>query len=468
MSEAATSRLISAVFQAWNRAGLEFLVLRNYEQLPARTENDIDVLVKPDRSREAEQILVATAADEGFQLHNRAEFATLAIYLFETVSGTQIHFDLFSALLWRGWEFLESDGILARKVKRGDFYIPHPAHEAACNLLASMIYTGQVKEKYKKSISSGFQEEPQTAKELLSQSYGLQHAVLLVEAGAAGQWDRIEGRTAALRRTLVLRQIVRSPLRTAKSFLAMGRRLFHRMVAPPGLVVALCGPDGSGKSTAAELLIAALKTTFSPQKGAYFHWKPRLFRRAHEGQPCPDPHGRPARNALGSWLFFGLHWLEFIFGGLIRIRPLTFRGGLVLIDRYYYDYFVDQARYRLRVPQWLVRFGYRFIKKPDLVIVLDASPDVLQQRKREVPFAETERQRHAYRQLLNSPVKAEMIDASQTPARVVSDIERLVLQCMALRIEARKSGKPLPASAASNRAQTIAGSRSGQLQPPRP
>ena len=72
---------------------------------------------------------------------------------------------------------------------------------------------------------------------------------------------------------------------------------------------------------------------------------------------------------------------------------MTFRGGLVLIDRYYYDFLIDQRRYRLQVPQWLVRLGLAFLKKPDLVLLLDAPADVLQSRKQEVALTETRRQR---------------------------------------------------------------------------
>ena len=50
----------------------------------------------------------------------------------------------------------------------------------------------------------------------------------------------------------------------------------------------------------------------------------------------------------------------------------------MLIDRYYYDFFVDQRRYRLRVPQAIVRLGHFFLKKPDLVVLLDAPAEVLQ------------------------------------------------------------------------------------------
>ena len=51
------SRLITAVFGAWQQAGINFLILRNYEGLPHSTTNDIDVLVQKDQRKEAMRAL---------------------------------------------------------------------------------------------------------------------------------------------------------------------------------------------------------------------------------------------------------------------------------------------------------------------------------------------------------------------------------------------------------------------------
>ena len=55
------SQLVTAVFRAWQQAGINWLVLRNYESLPESTTNDIDVLVGPGQLRQAEQALLAAA-----------------------------------------------------------------------------------------------------------------------------------------------------------------------------------------------------------------------------------------------------------------------------------------------------------------------------------------------------------------------------------------------------------------------
>ncbi|PYJ06662.1 MAG: hypothetical protein DME25_06140, partial [Verrucomicrobia bacterium] len=412
------SVLVTAVFGAWRAAGVRFLVLRNYEGLPEFTTNDIDVLVAPAQLPQAERALLAAAEQAGFRLHNRAEFATLAFYFSSRQSNAQAHFDLFTALKWRGFDFLDCEDFLEQRRERGLFAVPHPAHEAATNLLASMIFTGRVKEKYKASVGAAFRAEPGAATALLARTYGQAHASFLAEAGAQEQWEAIESRTGELRRALILRQAAARPVRTLKSLLADAARLAKRFLRPPGLSVVLCGADGSGKSTAAAAVIEGLSGTFSPLKGCHFHWKPALFSARSDRRPADTPHGQPERNPLLSLLYFGFHWLEFFIGSRLRIRPVTFRGGLALIERYYYDFFVDQRRYRLRLPEWIIRLGGVAVKKPDLVILLDAPAPVLQSRKQEVPLAETERQCSAYRALVSRLPNGRTITAAQPPEKV--------------------------------------------------
>ena len=448
-------QLVTAVFRAWQHANLPFLVLRNYDGLPESTTNDIDVLVDPPRRRQAEQVLLAAAQSAGFRLHNRAEFATLALYLSSPTSNLQAHFDLFTALKWRGFDFLDCHGFLARRRRREHFAIPHPADEAATNLLASMIYTGRVKEKYKPSIAGGFRAAAAAATELLAKTYGARHAEFLVAAGAQEKWAEIESLTGALRRTLIIRQLLRQPMRTFGTLAMDAGRLTRRLVQPPGLTVVLCGADGSGKSTAGRAILEGLSGTFSPLKGRYFHWKPALFsakRRAQRG-PATDPHGQTPRHPVASLCYFAFHWLEFLLGSHLVLRAVTFRGGLVLIDRFYYDFFVDQRRYRLRVPPVLVRLGYIFLKKPDLVVLLDAPAEVLQQRKQEVSLAETRRQCRAYNALVQTLPNGRIIEATQPPEQVAADINRTILNVMEERTR-RRWGIRVAPSVSVNRAGT--------------
>jgi thymidylate kinase len=77
------------------------------------------------------------------------------------------------------------------------------------------------------------------------------------------------------------------------------------------------------------------------------------------------------------------------------------------------------------------------LKKPDLVVLLDAPAEVLQGRKQEVPLAETERQCRAYRAVVQSLSNGRVINAAQSVEKVGADINRAILDFMAQRAQER-------------------------------
>jgi thymidylate kinase len=430
--ESAAGQFITAVFQAWQEAGIPYVVLRNYENLPQAPGNDIDVLVEKSQLREAEKLLICTAEKCGYRLHLRAEYATLALYFSETISNSQLHFDLFSGFTWRGIPYLNAASFLQERISHGVFFVPQPAQESACNLLSSLVHTGKLKSKYQAAIRENFRSDESKARAALAATCGPELAERIVGAVIGGRWTEVEGIAKTLRYTIVRREVFSHPIGATTAALSDVWRVANRFFQPPGRVLVLCGPDGCGKTTVGPAIASELSRTFSPDKSAHFHWKPGIVsggRQAKHG-PATDPHGKPPRNTLLSLAYFTFHWFEFFLGWHLRVRPKLFRGGLVQIDRWYYDFLVDLRRYRLKVPASLVRLGLVLLSKPDFVILLDAPPEVLRRRKQEVPEAETCRQRDAYLKVVQDLENGLVIDASQTPDRVVDDCCRRILKRM--------------------------------------
>ncbi len=90
-----------------------------------------------------------------------------------------------------------------------------------------------------------------------------------------------------------------------------------------------------------------------------------------------------------------LNW----WAGWLRGLAAASRGGVLLFDRYHGDLLVDPRRYRYGAPLGWARLASRLMPQPDLVLFLDAGPDVLLARKQEVSREGLERSRQRYREL---------------------------------------------------------------------
>lgn len=426
--------LLTAAFAAWQRAGLPFVVLRNYENLPASTTNDIDILIAPRHKQEAEALLIRAAASAGWRLHNRAQFSPVSLFFYESATLQQIQIDLFFSLKWRGFDMLSANEVLAEHRPRGEFAIPSARHEAVLNLLARLLYAGVAREKYRAGVRQTFRESSAPVTSVLLTRFGSRWADWLVQAVLAERWADIEAAAAQLRRALAFRQLIRNPLLPLGTLIADAVRLTGRWLRPPGLFVVLNGPDGCGKSTIAQALPAALRNSFNPGKGRHIHWKPRvLFQPRGTAVAAMQPHAAPARSVPVSIAYFLAHWLEFFLGAWLQIRFRLFVNGMVVAERYYLDFFVDPRRYRLNAPSWLVRAGWRLLPKPNLVLLLDAPPATLSARKQELPPGEVERQRAAFLDLAQRLPNARVLDATQPVEKVIADATRAILDYLAVR-----------------------------------
>jgi len=106
-------------------------------------------------------------------------------------------------------------------------------------------------------------------------------------------------------------------------------------------------------------------------------------------------------------------------------------------DRHLIDALVDPKRYRYGGPMWLLRVIWRFVPQPDLIVLLDAPPEVLQARKQEVPFEESARQREAYRSLVRSMENGHVVDSTRPLEQVVGDVSDIILGSLSARIARR-------------------------------
>jgi thymidylate kinase len=132
------------------------------------------------------------------------------------------------------------------------------------------------------------------------------------------------------------------------------------------------------------------------------------------------------------------YWfVYYTFGYYVTVHLALARATLVMHDRHLVDALVDPRRYRYGGPSWLLRLIWRLAPKPDLVILLDAPPEVLQARKQEVHVEESARQREAYLSLVRTMGNGHVVDAARPLKWVVGDVNDIILRHLTTRIARR-------------------------------
>jgi len=231
----------------------------------------------------------------------------------------------------------------------------------------------------------------------------------------------------------------RRPFAFIGYMLAEIRRGLRRYFEPTGVVVAVLGPDGVGKSTIINGLIRTLDIAFW-RRTRVFHWRPNLIAGVPPGPPDTDPHGNPQRAVLPSMAYLFGFFLDHLIGRLLLIRPLTSRSYLIIFDRYLQDVLVDPKRYRYGGPQWFVRFLCRLAPRPDVTVILDADPEQVARRKNEVSFAELQRQSREYRRLATTMHGAVLVDTGGREADSIAEASAAVTAFMRTRFDGRFRG----------------------------
>jgi thymidylate kinase len=440
-------RLLEGVLQLFDRQQIPYCILHGADEYPARVASDVDFIMPPEYlPRSLGLLLQADRASLGASVVQLIRYKSTA-YCYVLAAdrpGAEREFlavDVcsdyrgYGRLFYRGERILES-----RRLERG-YWVPSPALEFTCYLIKRV---GKVSLwiEHGPRLTELYRQDPLGCDRELARFWPGANGRRIGRLTASGQWDALRNLVPALRRELLWPHSRGEWKDTAVYWVTDTLRRVERWRTATGLHIVLLGPDGSGKSVSLAALARAVAPAFRRVRA--HHFSPALFRRTEAYRAVTAPHAHPPRSLLGS-LAKAIYWFfDFTVGYYGKVRPELARAALVLFDRYLLDALVDPRRYRYAGPAGLLRRIWLLVPKPDLVILLDAPSDVLRARKQEVAVAEVDRQREAYRRLLQSLPNGHVVDASRPSEEVVEDLATIVLGHLEARIEARWSRPGTP------------------------
>jgi O-antigen/teichoic acid export membrane protein/thymidylate kinase/tRNA A-37 threonylcarbamoyl transferase component Bud32 len=432
-------QILLRILKLFDKADIPYCLLHGYEGYPERIKSDVDGLIA---ARVDPRQLVAFLRDNSQRIgaevvRQRGHHVLLMGHNLDG-SFCFVDLDLSVDYVLNDRRFYAGAEILRSRRWHHHFWVPEPKLEFGCYLVRK-IAKGSLSVEQGRRLSSLYQQDPLGCKGQIARFWAPARAKLIEQSAASGDWERVWRDLGTLRAELLRRTLLRQP------WTVVGNRLRHLagragrfLRANSGMEVVILGPDGAGKSSVTAVAQRALAPAF--RQTIYQSFPPALLRRLlrRPSGPIGLPHALPLRSftasvarALGYWLPY------YVLTHATTLHLALARSALVIHDRHFADTLVDPRRYRYGGPAWLLRLIWRIMPRPDLVILLDAPPEVLQDRKKEVPFAETARQRERYLSLLGTMRNGHIVNAAETPEHVALDVSGLIMQHQARRIVRR-------------------------------
>ena len=343
------------------------------------------------------------------------------------------HVDLIPYIAWKGACLFKTNEVFyGANSQSPERKVADSCVEGLLFWLRPPIWGGIFKPGCEAKVKQALVESPDRFEKLLVSAFGKRTGAQLMDIAKSSDLEAVLPLVSHIRRKLWCRRFFRNPVTTlARLFGHLWTESMLRL-RPPMPWIAVIGPDGSGKSTIIETLKQTTRSTI-PQVRV-FHSRPAVFRPGPPGAgPATNPQDQIPRGLATSVLKLAFLLLDWWAGYWMRIAPAGAKVTLVLFDGFFPDLLVDPKRYRYGGPMWFAKFVWKFMPKPDLVILLDAPAKVLQSRKQEVPFHETERQLLVYRNLVNGMKQGKIVNCDRTVEEVTRDVRCLILNAITRR-----------------------------------
>jgi hypothetical protein len=434
------SEFLVALFQALDKEGVRFCILRNYEGFPANNVgSDVDILIPP---FDLPAAVRALRSIQSIRIVGYAERYYVAHAFVEGVSPAPgiraLAVDFIWNLNWKGLPYLITDTVMQAAIQRQagglGLLVPSPVYEAIISLLSSLLVGRTIKEKYFPQVQDIFTGHRSAVITALIPGFGLKAATRLVDSVISGDRENIRNCVNSLRVSLILRNQLRRPVRCIIGVTRYYTRELAVRCTPRTIEsIRILGPDRNNKTTIIEglmpLLLYTAKLVERRNPGPQLTLESESLSRTVSVEFSAKAQNIPSVSTvkIAKWLLD--EWLS----QFRKKDNLTLR----IIDSGYYDILINAEWRRDGVPRWFAQLIMRLLPSCDLWIFLNPDAGWVQSRNGEVTSSQTLRQLEAYRSFLKTKKRYIILNAGRLPASIVEDAYAAIIDTLARRTERR-------------------------------
>jgi hypothetical protein len=441
-ADRARAALYSELAARWSGAGISYAVASGL--IPgkdAELGRDLDVLTEAGHARAASDHVVQAMEDLGWEVMLKRRPWTTMITGIADRGDTpfSVEIDIFSSLRWFNVQLV--DGPQPDSVPQSALGLRFDPWASFAKRVLVQILGNQVSRLRRDSARARIRPSDGPVLEApLARLFGTSLGRAVLDAVTRLDFAWMEANASWMRRVAATRNLRNRPVSAVVGTFAWLRnelhdRCFADRAAP---ILAVVGPDGTGKSSSIRALKTVLESRFRFEDVVVRHWRPGLLPplralgrdRARNDAPLPTPPRRePGRFGWLRLLYYGV---DFALGHLLRDRRLASRLTPIIYDRCLLDMAVDPLRYGLSSGRG-VRTLWQVLPGPDLVVFIDDDVDRILRRKPELEREELERQLVLWRDLASLGLVDRVVEAGPSPeATAVRLLDPLLVAFLAL------------------------------------
>ncbi|BDS07650.1 hypothetical protein NT6N_26900 [Oceaniferula spumae] len=441
-SDVPIGSLVRLFFNRLDEQGLSWAVLRGSEGLPDYTRYDIDLLIRPEDTGRAEAVLREAATEEGWSVVRIVDkFAYRCCLLISPGPERRyLPIDLFGGCHHRFYPIADGRYGLDASIRndQGVMVVP-TGFGAAVALLKELTRHPDFKENSRDEVRTGTLEDADSFRRGLVGVLNENLIERLLGFCQSNDWGGVASLVPEIR--LQVQQTRSRVSSDAIDFFTSNVR--HHLTPPMSGHVVLLGPDGSGKSTIADLVAESFyKQPFKICQRYEYNFRivpelkqlkkriAKLLGRKVTEQKSIAPGTKGSgmnrdHSCLKGMGYVSYYALDFILGRLPLFK-LRGQGAVCIFARYFQDYYYQRGYGN--VPRWYLRFLESLTPRPDLILYLDRDAGEIYRGKPELDIDEIQRQQKVIRNIVAERAHGELIDASEGVDATVQKVRERVIQ----------------------------------------
>lgn len=437
MRIAAERTFLKSLFDLLNDHHVSYVVMRNYRQLPdSLAGSDLDLLIAPeDETTVRKLILKAIKQANGTVIGCSSTLGFFKVFAFGSNPKVEnqwwgVRIDVNIGYAFKGISAINLENSFKLQKIHNNIQVLELGFAALLGVLKELLNNSQMPHRYQIEAAKAVQDDWERLSLALApmgtQALTLLREMILAENSKAD----VVRQARTLRRALLMQAVRSSPIAVVRNRFLHEWAKVRRYLHPSGVIIAILGTDGVGKST----VINAIKPVLNDATHGALeikHLRPGLLpplarlkgKQPVQMGPVLNPHGSTSSGKVGSFFRLIYLTLDYVLGYWLLLRPKIAKSPtVILFDRYCYDLALDPRRFRINISQSVIARLIRWIPKPDITLCLYADPDVILMRKQELPRAEIIRQINLLCELAQQESRVILVSTEGTIEKVRDNI----------------------------------------------